>query len=75
MGKAKERCGVDCIVVLQESLIWFEGCPWLSDRNGRMAAGFFVVKSPISGYNTGKEKRKFSDINFGRVCMFKAVII
>lgn len=27
MGKAEERCRMDCVIVCEESLIWFEGMP------------------------------------------------
>ena len=27
MGKAEERCRVDCVGLCEESLIWFEGMP------------------------------------------------
>ena len=27
MGKVEEQCRVDCIVVCEENLIWFEGMP------------------------------------------------
>ncbi len=41
MGKAEERCRVDRTVVCKEGLIWFEGCPWLSDITSD-GCGFLV---------------------------------
>ena len=41
MGKAEERCRVDCVVVLQESLISFEGMPVVVGDEP-MAAGLFI---------------------------------
>lgn len=40
MGKAEERCRVDCAVVCEESLIWFEGSPVVVGDEP-MAAGIF----------------------------------
>lgn len=39
MGKAEERCRVDCAVVCKESLIWLEGVPVVVGDES-MAAGF-----------------------------------
>ena len=41
MGKAEERCRVDCAVVCEESLIWFEVTPVVVG-NELMAAGLFL---------------------------------
>ena len=43
MGKAEERCWVDCAVVCEESLIWFEGMPVVVGEEP-MAAGLFLCK-------------------------------
>ena len=42
MGKAEERCGMDCAVVLQESLISFEGMPVVVGDEP-MATGLFYL--------------------------------
>ncbi len=44
MGKAEERCRVDCVVVCEESLIWLEGVPVVV-CNERMAMGLFLCLS------------------------------
>ena len=41
MGKAEERCRVDRVVFLQESLIWFEGMPVVVGES-RWLRAFFV---------------------------------
>ena len=41
MGKAEERCRMDCAVVCEESLIWFEGMPVVVGDEP-MAAGLFL---------------------------------
>ena len=41
MGKAEERCRVDCIVICEESLIWFKGMPVVIGDEP-MAAGLFL---------------------------------
>lgn len=43
MGKAEERCRVDRIELLQESLIWFEGMPVVVGEK-LMNVGFFMCK-------------------------------
>lgn len=42
MGKAEERCRVDCVVVCEESLIWSEGMPVVVGDEP-MAAGFLYL--------------------------------
>ena len=51
MGKTEERCRVDCSVVCEESLIWFEGMPVVV-CDERMAAGLFYELSEIIGQLT-----------------------
>ena len=42
MGKAEERCWVDCVELCEESLMWFEGMPAVVGDEP-MAAGFFYL--------------------------------
>ena len=42
MGKAEEWGWVDCTVVCEENLIWFEGMPVVVGDEP-MAAGFFYI--------------------------------
>jgi len=42
MGKAEERCRVDCTVVCEKSLIWFEGMPVVVGDEP-MTAGLFLL--------------------------------
>ena len=46
MGKAEERCRVDCAVVCEEGLIWFEGLPVVVGDEP-MAAGLFGARCTI----------------------------
>lgn len=41
MGKTEERCRVDCVVVCEESLIWFESVPVVVGDEP-MTAGLFL---------------------------------
>ena len=43
MGKAEERGWVDCVVVCEESLIWFEGMPVVVGENAD-GRGLFCCK-------------------------------
>ena len=46
MGKAEERGWVDCVVVCEESLIWFEGMPVVVGDE-LMTAGIFVYTKQL----------------------------
>ena len=46
MGKAEERCWVDCVELCEESLMWFERMPVVVGDEP-MAAGFFVYRFRI----------------------------
>lgn len=50
MGKAEERGRVDCFIVCEESLIWFEGMPVVIGDEP-MTAGFFSLGSGTVGFD------------------------
>ena len=43
MGKAEERSRVDCVVVYEKGLIWFEGMPVVVCESGRLRAFFICL--------------------------------
>jgi hypothetical protein len=51
MGKAEERCRVDCTVVCEESLIWFEGLPVVVGDEPMAAGLFLCVNLPFTAKN------------------------
>ena len=51
MGKAEERGRVDCFIVCEESLIWFEGMPVVIGDEP-MTAGFFSLGKDFTAKKT-----------------------
>ena len=54
MGKAEERCRLDCAIICEENLIWFEGMPVVigdeSMAAGKAISNFaYALPSPQSG--------------------------
>ena len=63
MGKAEERCRMDCVVVCEESLIRFEGMPVVVGDEP-MATVFFDLKRTKMQQNVqNAKKHKKSNIS------------
>ena len=56
MGKAEEWCRLDCIVVCEESIIWFEDMPVVVGDEP-MATGFFDLKRTKMQQNVQNAKK------------------